>query len=195
MKTIIISLLGASTLFFSGCATVQRGTKMDIPVASSPSRAEVTLSTGQRGITPVTFTLKRNETVQVVISKEGYQTRYFTLSPKVSLAGVATGSMNLILGGVVGIGIDAISGANLDLSPNYVYATLTPNEGFVPDPETITRIIEGEVITGKQAKCCAAAAKDENRCAHVCCVDAAKTGDNCAKCGGFGKFTIIAKQN
>jgi hypothetical protein len=153
MKSIIVISLGAIALFTSGCATVQRGTKMDIPISSNPSKAEVKLSTGQSGITPVTFTLKRNETVQVIISKEGYKTQTFTLSPTISLQGVASGSMNLILGGVVGIGIDAVSGANLDLSPNHIYAELTPKEGFVPETEAVTRIIEGVTITEGEVKC------------------------------------------
>ncbi len=40
----------------------------------------------------------------------------------------------------------------------------------------------------KAGKCCAAAAKDGKTCAHACCVEAAKAGDNCTKCGGSGKI-------
>jgi hypothetical protein len=38
----------------------------------------------------------------------------------------------------------------------------------------------------KPAKCCAAAEKDGKACSHGCCVDAAKAGQNCGKCGGSG---------
>jgi len=144
MKSIIVLSLGVMTLFTSGCATVQRGTKMDIPIASNPSKAEVKLSTGQSGITPVTFTLKRNETVQVIISKEGYKTQTFTLSPVLSVGGVAAGGMNLILGGVVGIGVDAVSGANLDLSPDHIYAELEPLKEEIKSTEVKSPLNESQ---------------------------------------------------
>jgi hypothetical protein len=37
------------------------------------------------------------------------------------------------------------------------------------------------------AKCCAKAEGKGEKCSHDCCVEAAKAGDNCAKCGGEGK--------
>ena len=39
----------------------------------------------------------------------------------------------------------------------------------------------------KVAKCCAKADAKGEKCSHECCVEAAKAGDNCAKCGGSGK--------
>lgn len=39
----------------------------------------------------------------------------------------------------------------------------------------------------KQAGCCAKAAADGKACTHDCCVDAAKNGMNCERCGGHGK--------
>lgn len=143
MKSFVLLSLGAMVLLTSGCATVTRGTKMDIPIHSSPSKAEVSLSTGQRGVTPVTFTLKRNETVQVIISKEGYKTQYFTIAPKVSTEGVVAGGLNLIAGGIIGIGVDAVTGANLDLSPNQINATLVRTDGSEPGPEDRIKVVDG----------------------------------------------------
>ncbi|MBI5802466.1 MAG: hypothetical protein HZA92_17290 [Verrucomicrobia bacterium] len=37
---------------------------------------------------------------------------------------------------------------------------------------------------GKQAGCCAKAAKDGKTCDHACCVEAAKGNKNCEKCKG-----------
>ncbi len=39
----------------------------------------------------------------------------------------------------------------------------------------------------KVAGCCAKAQADGKACSHGCCVEAAKGGDNCTKCGGAGK--------
>ena len=132
LKSLLLLVITSSALSFSGCATVQRGTKMNIPIASNPERADVSVSTGQRGTTPLSVTLKRNETVQVTISKEGYKTQYFTLTPKVCVEGVAAGSMNLILGGVIGIGVDAVSGANLNLDPDHIFAELEAENSNKP---------------------------------------------------------------
>lgn len=40
---------------------------------------------------------------------------------------------------------------------------------------------------GKPSKCCASADAKGEKCSHDCCVEAAKAGDNCKKCGGSGK--------
>jgi hypothetical protein len=37
---------------------------------------------------------------------------------------------------------------------------------------------------GKLGKCCAAAKEKGEACKHACCVEAAKNGKNCEKCGG-----------
>jgi hypothetical protein len=44
----------------------------------------------------------------------------------------------------------------------------------------------------KVAGCCTKAQADGKTCAHACCVEAAKAGNNCTKCGGSGK--IAAKK-
>lgn len=40
----------------------------------------------------------------------------------------------------------------------------------------------------KQAKCCVKAEAKGEKCTHDCCVEAAKDGNNCEKCGGSGKI-------
>jgi hypothetical protein len=141
-----------SALLLSGCATIQRGTAMNIPIASNPERADVSVSTGQRGTTPLIVTLKRNETVQVTISKEGYKTQYFTLTPKVCVEGVAAGSMNLILGGVVGIGVDAVSGANLNLDPDHIFAELEAEKSNKPVAPVVDVVKINCPLTEQQEK-------------------------------------------
>jgi hypothetical protein len=39
----------------------------------------------------------------------------------------------------------------------------------------------------KVAGCCTKAGKEGKACAHACCVESAKAGNNCTKCGGSGK--------
>ena len=40
----------------------------------------------------------------------------------------------------------------------------------------------------KAGACCTKAAADGKACAHPCCVEATKAGNNCTKCGGAGKI-------
>jgi hypothetical protein len=45
----------------------------------------------------------------------------------------------------------------------------------------------------KVAGCCTKAAAEGKTCAHACCVENAKAGNNCTKCGGAGKIAKKAK--
>jgi hypothetical protein len=46
-------------------------------------------------------------------------------------------------------------------------------------------------VENKVAGCCAKAIADGKVCAHPCCVEAAKAGDNCTKCKGSGKIAKV----
>lgn len=43
-------------------------------------------------------------------------------------------------------------------------------------------------VENKTAGCCAKAQAEGKTCSHKCCVESAKTGDNCTKCKGSGKI-------
>jgi hypothetical protein len=45
----------------------------------------------------------------------------------------------------------------------------------------------------KVANCCTKAKADGKTCSHACCVEAAKAGNNCTKCGGSGKIETTKK--
>lgn len=46
----------------------------------------------------------------------------------------------------------------------------------------------------KVADCCTKAKADGKACPHSCCVENAKAGNNCAKCGGSGAMAKEAKK-
>lgn len=149
MKLIIVLSIGVMTLFTSGCATIVRGTKQPVSVSSTPSNAEVVVSNGMRGVTPVTFTLPRNESVQITVSKQGYKPQSFNLHPKFSLEGAVTSDVgNILMGGLIGMGVDAVTGAAKELDSNSVFAELIAEN----DPDPVTKIIEGVVITEGKSK-------------------------------------------
>lgn len=117
--------LGLSGL--GACATVTRGTTQQVTVRSEPPGAAVKTSTGfSCASTPCTFKMPRKEGFDVTITKEGYEDAKVTVESKMSGGGAAGLAGNVIAGGIIGIGVDATSGALMDLTPNPVEVTLTP---------------------------------------------------------------------
>lgn len=132
-----VRLLGcAIALAMTGaCATIIRGTEQDFTVNAIPRDSRVELSTGEVcEATPCTLRRSRNEAFTVQISREGYVTETHQIRNPWSGKGATTGMVgNAILGGAIGVGIDAATGANRDLTPNPLNVRLTPN----PPPELL----------------------------------------------------------
>ncbi|MDI9238027.1 PEGA domain-containing protein [Lysobacter sp. LF1] len=101
-----------------GCATVTRGTTQAFSVESTPLGATVSLSNGERCDTPCTLTLKRKHPVAVQVCKTGYAPVETVVQSQVSGAGAAGMAGNVLLGGLIGAGVDAASGATKELRPN-----------------------------------------------------------------------------
>lgn len=139
-------MLAAASL--SACATITRGTSQKFYVNSQPSGAEVEMSNGLRCRTPCKLKVKRKSDFTVRVLKEGFQPAEVRVQGKVKGGGAAGGVVgNALLGGLIGLGVDASSGAMLDLRPNPVDVTLVPigtpaaadavqapAEGAVPPP-------------------------------------------------------------
>ena len=94
MFTKIIGALGVA-MALNSCATVIRGVHEDLKVVSNPSGADVTLSTGERGITPATFVKRRRNSFQVTVSKPGYYSQTVTVRSKASTTGAAATAGNV----------------------------------------------------------------------------------------------------
>lgn len=120
----LFALLFAS--LFSGCASITRGTKEALVIQSDPAGAKVTLSNGMVGYTPTSFTLKRKKDYLVAIEKPGYETIRTRVSHQTADQGAAGMAGNLIFGGIIGAGVDAISGATQELTPNPVVVKMVP---------------------------------------------------------------------
>jgi len=133
LRPALISLLLLSGLLGSGCASITRGTKEQLKVVSEPSGAQIMLSNGQTGITPATFTLPRKKGLLVEVSKPGYEPQKVMISSKFAGAGGAALAGNVLVGGLIGAGIDGMTGATLSLNPNPVSITLVPLAVSVPD--------------------------------------------------------------
>jgi len=136
--TLALGLLGIS----SGCATVTRGTTQAIHINSSPTGAAVNIDGSQRGVTPFSIELARSRDHNLKFSKKGYLDATFTVRRKFSGSSL-TG--NILLGGLPGMAVDALSGAAYDLKPETVLVTLKPQEKVVA--ATPSEKDEGVLIT------------------------------------------------
>src|SRR5437868_1382475 len=123
----IYSLLFLPVLFFTSCATITRGVHEKLSVMSDPSGADVRLSTGEHGITPAKFVKpRRTEPFTVTVSKSGYVPQTVRVESKFGGTGGAAMAGNVILGGAIGLGVDAGTGAYNSLYPNPVSVHLVP---------------------------------------------------------------------
>jgi hypothetical protein len=118
-----------------GCASVTRGTTENISIASTPSGATADISgldVPTACVTPCVVQAKRNADITVSISKEGYQPQVIPLTKEIPGAGAAGFAGNILAGGLVGMGVDAATGAALDHKPNPVIVTLQPSRPISP---------------------------------------------------------------
>ena len=120
-------LLFLLVLFLTSCATITRGVHDKLTVTSDPSGADVRLSTGEYGKTPAKFVKERKtEPFTVTVSKPGYAPQTVKVESKFGGTGGGAMAGNLILGGAIGMGVDAGTGAYKSLYPNPVAVKLVP---------------------------------------------------------------------
>src|SRR5437667_6923423 len=104
----IYSVLFLPLLFLTSCATITRGVHEKLSVVSDPSGADVKLSSGEHGVTPATFVKnRRTDNFTVTISKPGYISQTVGVESRGSAAGGTAMAGNAIVGGIIGIAVDA----------------------------------------------------------------------------------------
>jgi len=126
MRTIKLLIISSLLVITIGCASITRGSKDTLVVNSDPSGAKVSLSIGLSGKTPCAFKVSRKGGFLVKIEKEGYETIELQVVGQISGGGAAGMAGNVILGGIIGAGVDAATGATKDLKPNPIDVKLVP---------------------------------------------------------------------
>ena len=124
-----ILMMAAAGLLLTGCATVTRGTNDTWTVNTTPAGAAVKTSNQFAcDATPCTFKMPRKSEFDVTLTKTGYKEWKGHVTHRVSGAGGAGMAGNVLVGGIIGAGVDASSGAMLDLTPNPLSVTLEQEE-------------------------------------------------------------------
>jgi hypothetical protein len=122
MKLVCVAF--ACTVVLGACATITRGTTEKVQFLSEPSGARMTTSIGLSCNTPCTLDIQRKESFQAKFELPGYQTETVPVTTIVQGAGAVGVVGNAVIGGVIGVGVDVISGAANDHSPNPVSVTM-----------------------------------------------------------------------
>lgn len=110
----------------SGCATITRGTNDVLVVNSDPVGASVQISGGLQCTTPCSVELKRKRDYHLKITKPGFEPVETDVMSQIAGAGAAGMAGNVLLGGLIGVGVDAATGATKSLKPNPVEVKLIP---------------------------------------------------------------------
>jgi hypothetical protein len=128
MRRITLLLAGLAPAV-AGCTTITRGTEDTFVVETDPPGAEVSTSNGFAcKSTPCALRMDRDSEFVVTIEKEGYETATASVSHEVAGGGAAGMAGNVLFGGLIGVAVDAGSGAMYDLVPNPLRVTLSPIE-------------------------------------------------------------------
>ena len=122
---LIAVLAAAGMTLTAGCATITRSSSQTVTFKSTPSGASVKTSHGHYcPSTPCALRLKRNKEFTATLEKEGCETAQATVSYGMQGEGTAMMAGNIVFGGIIGAGVDAMSGANMSLKPNPVEVDL-----------------------------------------------------------------------
>jgi len=112
-------------VLLSGCATVVRGTTEDVVITSEPSDATITTTLGHScSASPCVVNVERKKSFTAYAEKPGYEKGSLHIATKVQGKGAAGIAGNLLVGGVIGVGVDAATGAGLDHVPNPAHIKL-----------------------------------------------------------------------
>ncbi len=112
-------------LALSSCGSITRGTTENVTITAIPEDAKISTSTGQYcPRSPCTLEVKRKTEFTAFAEKEGYEKGSLEIKTKIGGGGAAGFAGNVIVGGVIGMGVDAVTGAALDHYPNPAHIDL-----------------------------------------------------------------------
>jgi len=121
MKRAVSAFVIISFLFLSSsCATLFKGTTEEVNFNSDPQKAEVYVNGTRIGITPIAIKLETKKTYTIEFKKEGFKTKTYTITNHVGPGWILLD----VLAGLVGVIVDAATGAWYSLDQKNVNAIL-----------------------------------------------------------------------
>jgi hypothetical protein len=150
MKLSAVAAAAALGVAASGCATIVEGTTQSVSVNTTPVQGAQCVLTNSQGTwyatTPGSVVVHKTKTdLDITCNKDGYGPGHAVAASRFA----KTTAGNVIAGGVVGLGVDAISGANFYYdSP--IYVPLGPNlaSGEASSPFPLNIHCSNPAVTG-----------------------------------------------
>lgn len=115
--------IGVAFVLFGGCSSIINGTKQDIFIESEPPGATATVDGAQQVVTPSTVNLERKKGHSITVRKEEYRPVVVNTEKKMNPWFWG----NCLLGGLIGMGIDALVGGMWDIQPERIKVILPPD--------------------------------------------------------------------
>ena len=121
----------------SGCATVFKGTKQEVHIASEPTGVDVRSNGLPLGSAPTSTEIPRGRPIGLSFSKEGYKTQHVQLAqhPDAGWWVWDIGSCIIPVAACIPLLVDAVSGAWYDFDDD-VRVRLEPGQDPPPTSET-----------------------------------------------------------
>ncbi len=114
-------------LMLGACGSITRGTTEPVAFISDPPGANMTTNKGYAcPATPCTLEVGRADEFDATFTKPGYAPQVIPVRTQIVGNGAAGFAGNILVGGVIGMGVDAATGAAMDHVPNPVNAVLVP---------------------------------------------------------------------
>lgn len=125
-KRVSVLLAAVAAFHMAGCASIMKGSSAAINVTTPPTTGATCTLTSSQGswqlVTPASVTVERSkEDIQVRCTKDGFQDASAIIPS--NFEGWTVG--NLVFGGIIGVGVDAATGALNDY-PNSFQVPMTP---------------------------------------------------------------------
>lgn len=126
MKSAMYAAIAAA-IALSGCGTITRGTTDTVTIETKPEDASISTSLGHScPRSPCTVEVSRKTEFTAYAERAGYQSGSQRIGTKVSGQGAAGMAGNALIGGLIGVGVDAATGAAMDHYPNPALIVLEP---------------------------------------------------------------------
>ncbi len=136
MRSVFLVCIAGIAL--AGCATVTRGTTNQMQIVSEPTGVTARTSLGHQCSTPCTLQVNRKDEFSVTFNMPGYEEQIVVVKTQLAGAGAAGFAGNVLVGGIVGMGVDAATGSTLEHVPNPVSVVMKPVAKPAPSPRART---------------------------------------------------------
>ena len=110
----------------SACASITQGTRDALLLRTDPEGASAMTSNGYScAETPCAIEVPKKQGFTVTFEKDGCEPKSVNVISRMSKSGGAAIAGNVFVGGIIGLGVDAATGAAKELVPNPVEAKLS----------------------------------------------------------------------